>query len=96
MSDKFKNKLASFTDDFFVYARTAILKYREFKELTGEQKKDRVDSYMTDLVLKSVDTVAYPIFFKWVVKTFVIKLIPVITQRIYDLIKDNVEGITNK
>ena len=90
------NKVKLFIDDFFVYARAAILKYREFKELTGEQKKDRVDQYMTDLVLKSINSVTYPVFFRWIVKAFVVKQIPVITQRIYDLIKDNVEGITNK
>jgi len=89
-------KVKHFIEDFIVCARAAIIKYESFKELTGEQKKDRVDSYMEDMVLKSINSVACPIFFRWVVKTFIIKHIPMITQRIYDLIKDRVEGITNK
>lgn len=89
-------KIKNFIDDFFVFTRAAIIKYQEFKELTGDQKKDRVDEYMKDLVLKSINASTCPIFFRWIIKTFIIQYIPEITQRIYDLIKDNVEGITNK
>lgn len=89
-------KVKNFIEDFFVYARAAIIKYESFKELTGDQKKDRVDQYMKDMILQAINSVSCPIFFRWIIKTFIIQYIPMITQRIFDLIKDNVEGITNK
>lgn len=88
--------VATYIIDVFTVARNAIIKYQSFKELTGDQKKDRVDAYVKEMLRQSLESKKCPYLFKLVIKYYLLKNVSTITQKIYDLIKDNVEGITNK
>ena len=71
-----------------------IEKYEGFKELTGQEKKKRVDSIIAEYIEATVDTLGLNFVFRFIVKKLLLENIPTITQIIFDLIKAKVEGIT--
>lgn len=71
-----------------------IEKYEGFKELTGEEKKKRVDSIISEYIEATIDTLGLNFVFRFIVKKLLLENIPTITQIIFDLIKTKVEGIT--
>lgn len=71
-----------------------IEKFEKYKELTGEQKKARVDEIIREYIEATIDTIGLNIIFKFVIKKVLIDNIPVITQAIFDLLKAKVDGIT--
>ena len=68
--------------------------FEGFKDLSGEEKKIRVDKKITDFTLDIVNKANINMFLKFIIKNYVIKNIPAITQAIFDLIKAKVKGIT--
>lgn len=75
----------------FQLTTSKILEYVN-KELDGLEKKTQVDaaitSWLTDCVAK-LGTVQ-----QFIVTQYVIPTIPVITQAVYDCLKQKIEGIT--
>lgn len=97
------SNVKQFITGVFEITTQAIKKYEEYKELTGQQKMERVNDYVVNLIFESLSNIGNecergPLFsntlFVWIIKKIVIKCIPVITQKIYDLIQMKIEGIT--
>ena len=87
---KFKEFIKTFADT----TKITIANLETYKELTGETKKAQLDLTITNWVNVFLEGNNLNVIAKWVIKTFVIKNIPAITQAIFDLIKSRVEGIT--
>ena len=71
-----------------------IEKFEEYKELTGEQKKARLDDIIKEYIEATIDTIGLNFIFKFVIKKVLIDNLPIITQAIFDLLKAKVEGVT--
>jgi hypothetical protein len=71
-----------------------IEKYEQIKNLSGEQKKARVDEVITEYVENTIDNIGLNFVVKFIIKKLLIENIPVITQCIFDLIASKVQGIT--
>ena len=71
-----------------------IEKYEECKDLTGEQKKARVDDLIANYIEVAIDGLGLNFIFKFVIKKVLIDNLPAITQAIFDLLKAKVDGIT--
>ena len=79
--------------EFFKIARDLIIKYRDFKELSGEEKKKRVDEFLTNWLFENVATKTDNAIICWLLGILIYN-VPTITQFIYDFLKENIEGIT--
>lgn len=64
------------------------------KELANKDKKDQLDKAITGFLVPLLATAKMGFVTKFIFEKFVISNIPVITQAIYDLLKDRVEGVT--
>jgi len=62
------------------------------KEFDGKEKKTRVDAAITTWVTDNI--VKLGTVQKFIITQYIIPIIPVITQAIYDCLKQKVEGIT--
>lgn len=80
--------------EFVERTKSLIAYYKTIKDLTGEEKKIRLDKRMTDFANSLLEDAKINFIIKFLIKNFVIKNIPEITQSIYDLIKTKIEGIT--
>lgn len=74
--------------------RHYIEKYEQYKDLTGEDKKNRVDDIIKTYIENTIDTIGLNFIVKFMVKKLLIENIPVITQCIFDLITASVAGVT--
>lgn len=79
--------------EFFKIARDLIIKYRDFKELSGEEKKKRVDEFLTNWLFENVVSKTDNAIICWLLGILIYN-VPTITQFVYDFLKDNIEGIT--
>lgn len=86
--------IKTFIKDFVQNTKGYIEKYEQYKELSGEDKKKRVDVLITDYVQAVIDNVGMNFVFKFVLKKLLLENIPTLTQLIFDLIKTKVDGIT--
>ena len=86
--------LKDFIQGFTTTTKTYIEKFEKYKDLTGEQKKARVDDILTNYCLTAIDNLGLNFVLKFAFKKLIIKNIPNITQAIFDLIASKVEGIT--
>lgn len=75
-------------------AKELISYYEGFKDLTGEQKKDRVVDVLTDFIENGVNKLPINAILKLFIKKAVIAILPHLVQLAYNLIKSKVEGIT--
>ena len=64
------------------------------KELNNKEKKAQLDKAILGWLIPLLATVKMGWVTKFIFEKFVIDNIPVITQAIYDLLKDRVEGVT--
>lgn len=87
-------KFKEFVKTFVNTTKITIANLETYKELTGVAKKAQLDLTITNWVNVFLKDEKLNVFVKWIIKTFVIKNIPDITQAIFDLIKSRVEGIT--
>ena len=86
--------IRTFIKDFVQNTKGYIEKYEQYKELSGEEKKARVDSLIYEYVEGVIDNIGLNFVFKFVIKKLLLENIPILTQLIFDLIKVKVEGIT--
>ena len=87
-------KFKKFIDGFVSTAKQYIEKYEECKELTGKEKKARLDEIITNYVNVAIDGIGLNFVFKFVIRKVLIQNIPFITQAIFNLIQTKVKGIT--
>lgn len=88
-------KFSVFIQTLSKVIKEQIAKYEKYSELTGEQKKQRVDSMITEYLETIIDNLGLNFVFKYVVKKLLIENVPVITQIVFDLIKAKIKGITD-
>lgn len=86
--------IKTFIKDFVQNTKSYIEKYEQYKDLTGEEKKARVDSLIYEYVEAVIDNIGLNFIFKFVIKKLLLENIPTITQLIFDLLKAKVDGIT--
>ncbi len=83
--------LSEFIKKLFKKTTTKIVEYVD-KELENQEKKTQVDAAVTDWLTDNVDELGT--VQKFVVAQYVIPAIPIITQAIYDCLKQKIEGFT--
>lgn len=86
--------LKDFIKGFSETAKTYIEKFEQYKELSNEDKKKRVDDILTTYCLNAIDNLGLNFILKFAFKKLIIPNIPALTQAIFDLIKAKVDGIT--
>ena len=90
MSNKYTfNRIVA---EFIKYAKVTIADLAK-KELSNKTKKEKLDRALTAYLDTLLVGVKVNLITKWVIDRYVIKNIPVITQAIYDLLKDKVKGL---
>ena len=87
-------KLKNFIENVANVAEACIKKYQEYKELSGEDKKQRVDDLVTEYCNNVISTLEINVITRFIIKKVLIANIPTITQIIFNLIKTRIEGIT--
>lgn len=87
-------KIKEFIKNIVAESKHYIEKYEQYKDLTGEEKKARVDDILKAYIENTIDTIGLNFIVKLIIKKLLIENIPVITQCVFDLIKAKVEGIT--
>lgn len=87
-------KLKDFINGFTATAKDYIGKYEQYNELTGEEKKARVDGILLTYCNNALDNLPLNFALKWALKKLLIPNIPHLTQAIFDLIKTKIDGIT--
>lgn len=87
-------KFKEFINDFAETAKHLIGKYEEYKELKGEEKKERVDEALLKWSLNTLDSVPINAFFKFVIKNILKNYLDDFTQIIFNLIQTKIIGIT--
>lgn len=87
-------KIKNFIQNVFEQTKTYIEKYEQYKDLTGEEKKARVDEIITEYIQATIDNIGLNFFAKFIIKKLLLENIPIITQCIFDLIKTKIGGIT--
>lgn len=87
-------KIKEFIKNIVAESKHYIEKYEQYKDLTGEEKKARVDDILKTYIENTIDTIGLNFIVKLIIKKLLIENIPVITQCVFDLIKAKVEGIT--
>ena len=63
-------------------------------QLNNAEKKNALDRAIKGYLIPLLATAKMGVVTKFILNKFVIDNIPVITQAIYDLIKDRIEGVT--
>ncbi|DAB04731.1 TPA: hypothetical protein CPT89_00975 [Candidatus Gastranaerophilales bacterium HUM_11] len=82
--------------DIIQRANRLIVAYKDYKDLSGAEKKNKVDKLLTTYILEKYGEFAKEnIFVNWVLNKF-IEFLPDITQLVYDFLKKRIEGLTEK
>ena len=81
-------------ENFLNFAQSSIKSAQRFKNLSGEEKKRKVDDACAAWIEENFKT--NNAFLAWAVETILVPAIPTVTQCIYNFIKSNVQGITRK
>lgn len=91
MANKYTFK--TFVNQFVDYARITIADLAT-KQLTNVQKKRQLDNAITMFIVSTLDGAKIGWITKIIIEKFVLNNIPVITQAVYDLLKDKIKGVT--
>ena len=92
---KFKEFIIRFfvtTKEYINYAEAA--KTLGNTEMSGIEKKKYVDDKMINYANLILEKAQINFVLKYIIKNFIIKNIPTLTQAIFDLIKSKIDGIT--
>lgn len=87
-------KLKDFINGFALTAKDYIGKYEQYSELSGEEKKARVDSMLLAYCNNALDNLPLNFVLKWAFKKLLIPNIPHLTQAAFNLIASKIDGIT--
>ena len=88
--------IVGFVKEFVVRVQAAIKKVEEFKELSGPEKMNRVNTVAYAFFDANYDKLKINFLVKGYLRKKLRKAIPDFTQKIYDLIATSIEGVTNK
>ena len=88
------NKFKDFIDGFKQISQIYIEKYENIKSLSPTKKKAKLDDMVFQYTTLAIDNLGMNLISKAIIKKFILKNIPHITQAIFDLIKINIQGIT--
>lgn len=80
--------------EFGQEAKKYIVYFEQFKELTGEQKKDRVVDVLGSWVERAIGYLPINAVVKFILKKLIMAGLPHIVQVAFNLIESKVEGIT--
>lgn len=78
--------------EFFAFIRREIIGYVEAKDLLGSEKKEAVDEKVVEYVEGKF--IGSNTVLNWLVRKIFIPVIPTITQAVYDLLREHVDGLT--
>lgn len=87
-------KIKEFIENFTNVSKAIIERVETYKDLSGEEKKERVDEVVANYVTGVIDNIQVNFIVRFIIKKVLIDNIPTITQIIFDLVKAKVEGIT--
>lgn len=87
-------KIKEFIQNVAAETRHYIEKFEQYKDLSGEQKKARLDDIIKTYIENTIDSTGLNVFIKFIIKNFILDNVPTITQIIFDLLKAKIEGIT--
>ena len=87
-------KIKTFIENLTSTAKKYIEKYEEYKDLTGEDKKRRLDAIIVEYIEGNIDTIGLNFIAKFFIKNILLQNVPYITQAIFNLIKARIKGIT--
>lgn len=85
--------------EFIKFAKLNIAELAQ-KEIANKEKKAKLDKAIKGWLIPLIETVTIQIPFvpsfvvKYVFNKFIIDNIPVLTQAVYDLLKDKIKGVT--
>lgn len=93
-----KKDLITFVKWVIINAKTKI-KELALTELNNDEKKAKLDSYMTDIIVHNADywmpkNPIVKFVLNYVINKFILPNISGFTQLIYDLLKTKIEGVT--
>ena len=91
-----RSKVKDFIQNIVNETKHYIEKYEEYKSLSGEEKKARVDNILKNYIETAIDTVGLNFIVKFIVKKILIENISTITQCIFDLLKLKKESLINE
>lgn len=86
--------ITEFIKNFATKTKGMIAWLEGYKELSNEEKKQRLDYHLTEYVEMTIDNIGLNFILKFALKKLLLNNIPTITQAIFDLVKAKVEGIT--
>ena len=86
--------IKDFIKGFIQTSKTYIAKYEEYKELSNEDKKKRVDEILFSYTKNAIETLPINFIFKIALKKFLLPNISTLTQGVFDLIEVRISGIT--
>lgn len=84
-------KLSQIIKNIFQLATSKIIENVN-KELEGQEKKVSVDSAICDLISNNLSKSG--LIQQFIITKYIIPLVPVTTQAIYDCLKKKIEGLT--
>lgn len=88
---KFKDFIVTFASK----TKGMIAWLEGYKELSGKEKKERLDKHLTQYVEATIDNIGLNFVLKFALRKILLNNIPTITQCIFDLVKAKVEGVTD-
>ena len=88
--------VVEFVKGIVAKVQEAIKKVDAYKELSGEEKMARVNAVAYEFFDKNYDKIKMNFLVKAYLRKKLRNLIPVLTQKVFDLIATSIEGITNK
>lgn len=91
---KLKLKLKDFILTSGERAKKLIAYYEECKELSGEQKKERVSEQLLSFIKTLLKDVNINVFWKTIINIFLPNVISELVQIAFNLIEANIKGIT--
>lgn len=87
-------EIRQFIQTFTTKTKAMITWLEKYKELSGDEKKDRLDSHLKQYVELTIDNIGLNFILKFALKKILLNNIPTLTQVIFDLLKAKVEGVT--
>ena len=87
-------QVKDFVIKFGEEAKKYIAYYENFKELKGEQRKNRVIDVLTEWLERTIITLPINPVIRFILKKAIIAALPYIVQVVFNLIESRIEGIT--
>lgn len=66
------------------------------KEISNEEKKEILDNAVTAYIIQTLNAVSPNFFIRWAITKLLLPNISIITQKIFDLLKEKIDGLTKE